>query len=172
MAAKKKANPQEKSDQNQEKKRGPGRPEVYTPELAAQICAELAQGKSLRSISRDNDWCPAPATIFEWIRTKEGFLNQYEQAKRESADAMAEDMLEIADNEAGNPLVVEGVPMVIDGKPVIVKDSPSVAHARLRVDTRKWLMSKMMPKKYGDKLDLGGELPVTITEIKRVIVRE
>lgn len=115
-----------------------GRPSDYSAELAATICAELADGKSLRSVCRRDDM-PSMVSVFNWLRTHPEFLKQYEAAKEECADALSEDMLEIAD---------EPPPMNASGG----IDSGAVADKRLRIDTRKWLASKLKPKKYGDKL--------------------
>ena len=133
-----------------------GRPSSYTQALADTICERLSQGQSLRTICRDDD-VPSIATIFNWFRSQPGFLEQYARAKEESADAMAEDILEIADNEVEQPLIVDGLPLQVDGKLVMIKDNVSVNHARLRVDTRKWLMAKMKPKKYGERMELAGD---------------
>lgn len=105
----------------------------------------------MRSVSRDESM-PSMATLFKWLREIPEFSQQYARAKEESADAMAEDILEIADNEVEQPLIVDGLPMQVDGKLVMVKDNVSVQHAKLRVDTRKWLMAKMKPKRYGEKV--------------------
>lgn len=124
-----------------------GRPSIYSKELADRICNELAQGISLRTVCKADDM-PNMSTIFAWIREKDGFSNQYARAKQESADAMAEDILDIAD--ATNQVIKSGAE----------KKSSAYAQAqRLRVDTRKWLMAKMKPKKYGDTIDVksGGE---------------
>ena len=121
-----------------------GRPTKYSLELTDIICERLADGESLRAICRADDM-PAAASVFKWLRENEIFSEQYAIAKEESADALVEDMLDIADNEASQELVVDGVKRR-------VKDGASVAHARLRVDTRKWAASKLKPKKYGDRL--------------------
>ena len=44
------------------------------------------------------------------------------------------------------------------------QDAAAVAKARLQVDSRKWLLSKLAPKKYGDRLDVehGGNINVTV----------
>ncbi|MDE2103075.1 MAG: hypothetical protein KGL39_37870 [Patescibacteria group bacterium] len=124
-----------------------GRPTKYTQELADRICSELAQGKSLRTVCKGKDM-PSTVTVFSWFRTHPDFLSQYARAKEESADAMAEEILDISD---------DGVATV---KGSAEKKSGAVAQmVRLQVDTRKWIMSKMKPKKYGDKVDVtsGGE---------------
>jgi hypothetical protein len=129
-----------------EKHKG-GRPSDYSQGLADTICEMLADGKSLRSVCA-LDGMPTARTVFNWFRTYPEFLQQYTRAKQESADAMAEDILEISD----------GAIAVI--KAGAEKKSGAIAQAvRLQVDTRRWLMSKMKPKKYGDTLDVtsGGE---------------
>lgn len=128
-----------------------GRPTDYSPELSDLICERLAQGESMRSIARD-DSMPAMSTLFKWLRIHTEFAQQYAIAKEESADALVDDMLDIADNQVEQPLIVDGLPMQVDGKLVMVKDAVSVNHARLRVDARKWAASKLKPKKYGDKV--------------------
>jgi hypothetical protein len=128
-----------------------GRPTDYTEELADLICERLSIGESMRSIARDEDM-PAMSTLFKWLRVHPGFTEQYDRAKVESADAMSEDCLDISDNIDGAPVMVDGVPLVVEGEIVKTIDSVSVQHAKLKVDTRKWLMSKMKPKKYGDKI--------------------
>lgn len=128
-----------------------GRPTDYSLELADKICERLASGESMRAISRD-DSMPAMSTLFKWLREHSQFSEQYAIAKDECADNLVEEMLDIADNQVEQPLLVDGVPMQIDGKPVLVKDAVSVNHARLRVDTRKWYASKLKPKKYGERM--------------------
>lgn len=129
-----------------------GRPSIYSLELADKICERLAAGESMRSISRDESM-PAMSTLFKWIRENEAFSQQYAKAKEESADAWVEDMLDIADNQVGNPVLVDDKPLLNqDGKAVMFVDGPAVNHARLRVDTRKWAASKLKPKKYGEKV--------------------
>lgn len=152
-----------------------GRPSGYSQELADRICERLAQGESLRSVCRDDDM-PAISSIFKWMREHEEFSKHYARAKEESADAMAEDILEIADNEVEQPLIVDGIPFQVDGKLVMVKDNVSVQHAKLRVDTRKWLMAKMKPKRYGEKVTnehtgANGGAIETVTRVERTIVR-
>lgn len=126
-----------------------GRPSLYTPELAARICAMIADGKSLRSIARESG-IPTLTTIFEWLGSKPEFAEQYARAKDAQADAMSEDILEIADELPA--MTEKGI------------DSADVANRRLRIDTRKWLASKLKPKKYGDKLEqeIKGEVGLTV----------
>lgn len=131
-----------------------GRPTTYTQELADDICERLACGESMRSVGRD-DGMPALSTIFKWMRTYPEFSEQYDKAKTESADALVEDMLDIADNQAAQEVETDGV------KASCVT-AVGVSHAKLRVDTRKWAASKLKPKKYGDRLQSDVNLDATI----------
>lgn len=127
----------------EEKNKG-GRPEIYTPELALAICERLAKGESLRSICRD-DGMPARSTITEWIiKDKEGFSSQYARARDIGLDEMADELFDIADDST--------LDTVIDDNGNERTNSEVVARSRLRVDTRKWYLSKLAPKKYGDRI--------------------
>lgn len=129
-----------------------GRPTDYTQELADIICARVAEGESMRSIGRDESM-PVVSTLFLWLRKHPEFSEQYAKAKEECHTAWFEDIVDIADNQVGNPVLVDDQPMLVDGKPVMAVDAPSVNHAKLRVDSRKWALSKLMPKKYGDRIE-------------------
>lgn len=124
------------------------RPCEYTPEKADVICARLAQGESLRSVCRDEQM-PDCATVFAWMRKFPEFLKQYARAKEESADAMAEDILDIADT----PQIGSVTKTKADGS-IETREGDMIEHRRLQVDARKWLASKLKPKKYGDRVDL------------------
>ena len=139
--------------------RGGGRPSIYEPELADEIIAQVAMGKSIRTICRD-DRMPSPATFFNWLRTKPEFLEQYTLAKADSADMMLEDIMDISDDAQNDYMEVTY------GDQSILRLAPeNIQRSKLRVETRKWAMSKLQPKKYGDKLDVtsgGKELPTPL----------
>nr|WP_316214145.1 terminase small subunit protein [Bradyrhizobium sp. SZCCHNR2032] len=123
----------------------------------------MSEGESLRSICRD-DSMPDKSTVFRWLAAHAEFRDQYARAREARTDAMAEEILEISDDGSNDTYEV-------DGREVTNQDV--IARSRLRVDTRKWLMARMAPKKYGDRLEqvLTGdpEKPVeTITRIELV----
>ncbi|QGM98434.1 hypothetical protein [Methylocystis parvus] len=127
-----------------------GRPTIYTPELAARICAELACGKSLRTVCKANDM-PGLETVFRWLREKPDFRDQYAHAKNESADALVEEMLDIADDGSNDWMEVHGK----DGESIGWRlNGEHVQRSRLRVDVRKWAASKLKPKKYGERVEM------------------
>ncbi len=133
------------------KKRKTGRPSLYTNELAADICRRLAEGETLRSVCRDKVM-PDKATVLRWLgdKAKPEFRDQYAHARDMQADALFDEALEIADDVSGDWSTDK------DGKKVL--DHENIQRSRLRVDTRKWAAGKMAPKRYGDKLDLGGSI--------------
>jgi hypothetical protein len=144
------------ADKTQDKSKG-GRPSTFTQELADVICSELAMGYSLRTVCKP-DTMPAVATIFNWFRTHPEFLEQYTRAKEESADAMADDILDIADDGTNDWTTRTDK----QGNEFEVVNNDVIQRSRLRVETRKWLMAKMKPKRYGDKLDVeSGGKPIT-----------
>lgn len=114
-----------------------GRPSKYSKELADKICERVVEGKSLIKISKEFGF--HLSSFFEWIGTHKEFSDKYARAKAEQADTLIEEILDISDAE---------MPKDVFGK----IDSAAVNHARLKVDTRKWIAGKMRPKKYGEKL--------------------
>lgn len=136
-----------------------GRPSEYTKEIGDRICAELGFGNSLRTVCGAED-LPSFQTVFSWLRKYPDFLEQYTRACHERSEAMAEDILDISDDGTNDWMEVGRG----DNKRTVV-DNEAVQRSKLRVDTRKWLMSKMIPKKYGDKIDMttnGKDLPTPI----------
>jgi len=117
-----------------------GRPTDYTKELGDAVCEWLISGKSLSSFCLQ-DGAPSVASIYRWLRSHADFCEAYVRAREEQADTLADDMQLIADTSTDANL------------------------GRLRVETRKWIASKLKPKKYGDKVDLttnGKDLPAPI----------
>lgn len=130
-----------------------GRPSIFTQELADKICERIAEGASMRTVCAPDDM-PNISTVFRWFRTNDEFCKQYARATEERTEAMSEDILDIADDGSNDLMTIQ------KGKQTYTIENKEVTNrSRLRVDTRKWLMSKMKPKKYGDKVDLtsGGE---------------
>lgn len=122
-----------------------GRPSDYSQELADRICEQLSEGISLRTVCKADEM-PCAATVFKWLRLKPEFVEQYTRAKEDAADAFAEEMLDIAD-EASNDWMEVHDP----DNPGYRLNGEHINRSRLRVDTRKWIASKLKPKKYGDK---------------------
>lgn len=119
-----------------------GRPSGYSVDVADTICQEIMTGKSLREICAREDM-PGASTVYSWLREHPEFQEAYVQAREVQADVLADEIIEIADTE------------------------PDPNRARVMIDARKWLASKLRPKKYGDRVELdhrgGGGLPMQVT---------
>lgn len=105
-----------------------GRPSIATDELKDAICDRLAEGESLRSICRGDDM-PDKSTILRWLEADDAFATKYARAREIATEGRVDEMVEIADDQ--------NVPA--DQK-------------RHMLETRRWMASKLLPKKYGDKL--------------------
>ena len=123
---------------------------AYSPEeieyTFTEICRQISlEGKSLRSVLRNKDM-PESHTFYKWIDNDEHKLLQYTRATNERASFIFEDILKIADSTEDDIITNDdGVP--ITNHNVIQRD-------RLRVDSRKWMLGKMNPKKYSDKIQI------------------
>ena len=129
-------------------KKKTGRPTKFTQKLCDKICALLSEGQSMRTVCKDPK-LPAARTLFYWLRTNEVFLQQYTRAKEESADALTDEMLDIADNCTNDWMEKQG-----QGAKGYESNGEHIQRSRLRIETRKWLSSKLKPKKYGDRTQL------------------
>lgn len=113
------------------------RPTTYTPELGDRICGLLAEGKTLSAICQDNSDLPSERTIRRWARDPDHPLAKlYGLAREVGYQTMADHIIDIADGR---------------------DEGETAERSRLRVDTRKWLLSKALPKIYGDKLEVKPE---------------
>jgi len=122
-----------------------GRPSLFTQALAARICERLADGETLLAVCRD-ETMPSDATVRRWaIEDQSGFSAQYARAREVGYAKMADEILEIANTPKPGVTVTE--------KPTgtETRSGDMIEHRRLQVDTRKWLLSKALPKVYGDK---------------------
>jgi len=124
----------------EQKKRG--RPSDYTKEIGDAICEHIGNGESLRKFC-EMEGNPTKPTVLRWLRQNEDFQTHYARARQNAMEVMAEEIVDISDET--NQIIKSGAE----------KKSSAYAQAqRLRVDTRKWVMSKLLPKKYGDKIDV------------------
>ena len=105
------------------------RPTHYSEALAAEICRRLADGELLCDICRPARM-PSRDTVRRWQSENGPFRDRYAAARDQQADALAEEAIHIARNA----------------------DVDSVAVCRLQIDTIKWLIAKIAPRRYGDKV--------------------
>jgi hypothetical protein len=125
-----------------------GRPSEYTQDKADLICSQIACGDSLRTVCKQESM-PDVVTVYRWMRQHEDFRKQYAVAKEDCADALFEEMFDIADNASNDWMESND-----ENNPGFRLNGDHIQRSRLRVDIRKWALSKLKPKKYGDTLDL------------------
>jgi len=132
-----------------------GRPpgSSFSPAIAEEILERLSNGETLRSICQSREEMPPFNLIPMWVSDSvtppiPDFAERYARARLAGFDSMADQTLEIAD----------------------AATNEDAQARRLQVDTRKWLLSKMVPRKYGDKLELSGnaEAPLVVTDLRKL----
>lgn len=112
-----------------------GRPSTFDETKAARVCELVAQGYSLRKIAELEPELPLPPTFLLWCHKTPALAELYSRARASAMQKMAEDIIEISDSTSAENVNV----------------------ARLQVDTRKWLMSKLAPRQFGDRMVLAGD---------------
>lgn len=132
-------------------KRKVGRPTNYTKKLADTICERIVTGESVRSIV-DDPKMPAMATFFRWLRDRQEFREQYEEAKQLQADLLADEIMDIADDGRNDWMEANA-----EDNPGYRMNGEHVQRSKLRVDARKWVAARLLPKRYGDKYDVTSE---------------
>jgi hypothetical protein len=126
---------------------------MYSEELGKKICRAIATSTdSMTEICNRNPDFPVREVVWGWRIDFPDFANMYDNAKRTQADLLVEEIKEIADYTARDNLLKQNK----DGSEYEVANTEWIARSKLRVDTRKWIACKLIPKVYGDlaKLDL------------------
>jgi len=136
-----------------------GAPSKYDIEKAKDVCELTAtSSKSLKTICQELDL--KVRTVLDWLaenNSENEFAQMYARAKQEQADFLAEEILDIAD-DGSNDLMT-----IVKGDISYEQENKEVtSRSKLRVDARKWVASKLKPKKYGDRIDLNHEGGQTI----------
>lgn len=136
---------------------------IYSEEVASTICERIAEGESLRCIC-DDETMPALRTVFDWLADDRyaAFRTKYARAREVQADTLFDEMIDIADDGRNDWMEKRDE----DGANIGWKENgEALRRSDLRIKTRQWMASKLLPKKYGDKLDLNvdGQLKLTPT---------
>lgn len=134
----------------------------------ARIIEMLYQGMTLTSACRSAEDLPAPSTVCLWVQKDSAFAERYARAREVGYALMADQLADIADDGSNDYMAV-----IVNGHEVKKLDSEHIQRSKLRVDTRKWLLSKALPKIYGDKTHMEvsapGGGPVEIAVTRRII---
>ena len=126
---------------------------TYTTQMANLICIRLSEGESLKEIVKA-EGMPDRATVYRWLLEQPAFCDMYARAREEQADTLADEIIAIADEQPEIIVVTDKkTGAVIEHK----LDGAFLQWQKNRIDARKWTAMKLKPKKYGDKLALGGD---------------
>jgi hypothetical protein len=110
----------------------------YSDDVATKVCLRLALGETLNKICLDREM-PSTATVKRWaVEDINGFGARYARAREMQVEYYADDIIDISDS-------------VRDAT-----DNATVQAAKLAADNRKWLASKLYPRKFGDRLEMTG----------------
>jgi hypothetical protein len=133
----------------------PGSPE--RAKLADAVLANMEAGMSCFKACQQA--CVPMPTFMLWVSQDSALAESYAQARENFVERIAQEVMELSDVDVGE---------TPDGR----KDWAAVQKHKLQVDTRKWLLSKLAPKKYGEKLEISGdkESPL-VHRIERVVVK-
>ncbi|NHN85790.1 hypothetical protein GOB93_14230 [Acetobacter musti] len=117
---------------------------LYTPEIAEEILERLEDGEGLATICR-LEGMPSEGAVRYWAQTDhDGFAARYAQARARGLEKHSDEIIAIADT---------------------ARDTDSASAARVRIDARKWILSKLMPKQYGDRVALDHSGEIAMAEI-------
>jgi hypothetical protein len=132
-------------------KRPVGRPRVLTQALKTEICERTIDGETIRQIAAEAHM-PDARTIYRTLAAEdeEEFRQQCARAKEFQLYRMEDELLEIADDATNDWMekrdreTGEAIGWQVNGE--------HIQRSRVRIDTRKWIMSRRAPKKYGDRI--------------------
>jgi len=138
----------------------------YTEDIANEILGRLAEGETLTSICADKH-LPTTWAVMDWVRTdKEGFQKRYEEARKHFFIRLADESLDIADDNSRDWKTIHR-----RGGDITVPDTEVVNRSKLRVEQRRWILSKVLPKEFGDyqQDDKATELAAGVMEIIKLV---
>jgi hypothetical protein len=144
------------------------RPKEFTQEIADEVCRRLAECGSLRRVCAKDDM-PYDYTVRRWYVENEAFAVAYTRAKEAGIDALVDETLDISD-DGSNDWMEKNKP----DDPGFLLNGEHVQRSKIRIETRRWLAERMLPKKYGVRTATeisgadGGPVPVAMTIVSGV----
>ena len=131
--------------------------EEQKKEIIESIFLNIEDGISTRKAIVNNNI--SSSTFFRWIDDNEELSKQYARACELRAEALLDEMLDIVDDSSQDKTIDD-----LDDEIKIEKTNhEAIQRSRLRYDARKWLISKLHPKKYGDKIEVDQNTNMTIS---------
>lgn len=130
-----------------------GRPTDYNKKIADILCKRIANKESLNKICKD-ETMPHQSTVYRWLLVEkhEDFRENYRLAREMQVEAYMDESVDLADNAENDFIVTE------DGEEKV--NNEAIQRSKLRIDTRFRIAGKLLPKKYGDKVqaELSGDI--------------
>jgi hypothetical protein len=135
-----------------------GRKSTYDRETGELVLARIANGELLNRIGEEDEM-PSAAAVRSWVITDvDGFASRYAHARELGWHWHAEEIATLSDR------CRVGAKIKTSADGVEIQTADMVERTKLQIDTRKWLLSKMLPKVYGDKLELSGSVELTLAQ--------
>lgn len=138
-----------------------GRPTKYTQEIADKICEHISTTTIGLNRFCEEEGNPSQSMVYRWLKQHPEFREKYARAHEDRAHLLVSEILEIADDGTNDYMTITKGDVEYN-----VEDREVTNRSKLRVDARKWIASKLLPKVYGDKLDLSAQInaiKVTVT---------
>ena len=140
-----------------------GRPSVYSEDVASEVCRLIASGQTLSEVCR-RDGMPPRGTILEWVLDdREGFAERYARARDLQIEHWSDDLISIAD-DGQNDWMRRNAP----DNPGWQLNGEHSQRSKLRSDNRKWLLSKLRPDKYGERITHAGDAKAPVQTVARI----
>jgi hypothetical protein len=125
----------------------------YTRALGEEICTKIAcSSKGIKALCKLNEHWPSHKTIYGWINIHKEFSELYARAKQYQIEVLVDEILSIADDTSNDYTTSE------DGR--IVVNHEHIQRSKVRIDTQKWLASKLCPRLYGDRVQHEGTVGI------------
>lgn len=130
-------------------------------DIFTKICEQIETGRSLRTILKEDENMPSSSTFFIWLTSDELKSKHYEMSTDIRTDILFDEIVKIAYN------IEEGTTTRESDRGVEVTTGDMLGHRRLKIDALKWSLSKMNPKKYGEKVqqEITGEIKTTVISL-------
>lgn len=132
-----------------------GAPEfLYDHDQALEICEKIATSvMSIKDLCKLNTNWPKQTTIMKWRIANKDFATLYETAKKDQVENLVDECLEIADNSSND--------LITDEFGNTRANTELVQRSKIRIDTRKWLASKLAPRIYGERIAVDNKITIS-----------
>jgi hypothetical protein len=127
------------------------------------ICIELSFNDiGLKRLCEKHN--TSSSAFFDLLKDNKELTDFYMRARDMQADFLADQIIEIADDSSKDT-----IKFMKDGQQQEMENKEWVNRSKLRVEARKWIASKLKPKKYGDKLEVDQKTELSGTvEVKQI----